>query len=167
MRGGRGLFIGISNQSGTSRVAARVFVLMAMDACAATPRAPHGWLHVSVSCRMTPCHITVWMHGLAPCKETPCPPHVWPHGPVACIATPRAWPIHLVLHMSTCMYRLHVLQHLLLPLTHTFPVACHHVLNTLIKPARASRSIRPISVFPINFRPAINPKYFSTPVLMA
>ena len=130
MRGGRGLFIGISNQSGTSRVAARVSLRMAPDACAATPRAPHGWLHVLFSCRMTPRPPPVWMHGLAPCNETSRPPHVWPHDPVACIATPRAWPIHFVLHMSTCMYRLHVLQHLLLPLTHTLPGDCHHVLNT-------------------------------------
>ena len=36
-----------------------------------------------------------------------------------------------------------------------------------IKPPRASWSIRPNSAFPVNFRPAINPKYISTPVLMA
>ncbi|KAF2585302.1 hypothetical protein F2Q70_00035618 [Brassica cretica] len=102
-RGGRGLFIGISNQSGTSRVAARVSLRMAPDACAATPCAPHGWLHDLLTCKVTPHPLPVWMHGLAPCKETPRPPHVWPHGLVACIAIPRAWPIHLVLHMSTCM----------------------------------------------------------------
>ncbi|KAF3581031.1 hypothetical protein DY000_02031507 [Brassica cretica] len=130
LSGGRGLFIGNINQSGTSRVAARVYVRIAPDACAATPRAPHGWLHVSVSCRMTPHPLPVWMHGLAPCKETPRPPHVWPHGSVAFIATPRAWPNHLVLHMSSCMYRLHVLQHLMLLLTHIPSRACHHVLNT-------------------------------------
>ncbi|KAF3511988.1 hypothetical protein F2Q69_00007286 [Brassica cretica] len=97
MRGGRGLFIDISSQSDSSRVSARVSLSMALDACAATPRAPHGRLRVSVSCRMTPRPLPAWMHGLAPCKETPHPPHVWPHGLVACIATPRAWPIHLVL----------------------------------------------------------------------
>ncbi|KAF3595933.1 hypothetical protein DY000_02022726 [Brassica cretica] len=97
MIGGRGLFIDISSQSDSSRVSARVSLRMAPDACAATPRAPHGRLHVSVSCRMTPCPLPSWIHGLAPCKETPRPPHVWPHGLVACIATPRAWPIHLVL----------------------------------------------------------------------
>ncbi|KAF3533716.1 hypothetical protein DY000_02039477 [Brassica cretica] len=103
MRGGRGLFIGISNQSETSRVAARVSLRMAPDACAATPRTPHGWLHDLLTCKVTPRPLPVWMHGLAPCKETPSPRHVWPHGLVACIAIPRAWPIHLVLHMSTCM----------------------------------------------------------------
>ncbi|KAF2579863.1 hypothetical protein F2Q68_00006789 [Brassica cretica] len=107
MRGGRGLFIGISNQSETSRVAARVSLRMAPDACAATPRAPHGWLHDLLTCKVTPCPLPVWMHGLDPCKETPHPPHFWPHGLVACIATPRAWPIHLVLHMSTCTVTTH------------------------------------------------------------
>ncbi|KAF3550941.1 hypothetical protein DY000_02006455 [Brassica cretica] len=130
MRGGRGLFIDMSSQSDSSHVAARVSLRMAPDACAATPRSPHGWLHVSVSCRMTPRPLPVWMHGLAPCKETARPAHLWPHGLVACIATPRDWLIHLVLHMSTCMYKFHVLQHLILPLTHTLPGACHHVLNT-------------------------------------
>ncbi|KAF3584336.1 hypothetical protein F2Q69_00026516 [Brassica cretica] len=90
MRGGRELFIVISNQSETSRVAARVSLCMALDACAATPRAPHGWLHDLVTCNVTPHRLPVWMHGLAPCKETPRPPHVWPHSLVACIATPRA-----------------------------------------------------------------------------
>ena len=94
MRGGRGLFIGNNNQSGTSRVAPRVSLRMAPYACTATPRAPHGWLHVSVSYSMTPRPLPVWIHGLAPCKETPRPPHVWPHGPVACIATPRASMCH-------------------------------------------------------------------------
>ncbi|KAF2582895.1 hypothetical protein F2Q68_00005295 [Brassica cretica] len=97
MRGGRGLFIGISNQSETSRVAARVSLRMALDACAAAPRAPLVFQHGLLTCKVTPRPLPVWIHGLAPCKETPRPPHVWPHGLVACIATPRAWPIHLVL----------------------------------------------------------------------
>ncbi|KAG5415091.1 hypothetical protein IGI04_002658 [Brassica rapa subsp. trilocularis] len=99
--GSRGKFIGNINQSGTSRVAVRVSVRMAPDACAATPRAPHGWLHVSVSCKVTPFPLPVYMHGLAACKETPRPPHVWPHGLVACVATlsclvdpPRAYVCH-------------------------------------------------------------------------
>ncbi|KAF3597861.1 hypothetical protein DY000_02020576 [Brassica cretica] len=167
MRGGRGLFIGISNQSGTSRVAARLSLRMAPDACAAAPRAPLVLQHGLLTCKVTPRPLPVLMHGLLTCKLTPRHPHVWPHGPVACIATPRAWPFDLVLHMSTCMYSLHLLQHLLIPLAHTLPGACHHVMNTHIKPPRASWSIRPISAFPVNFRPAINPKYFSTPVLMA
>ena len=94
------------------------------------PRAPLVFQHGLLTCRVTQCPLPVWMHGLASCKETPRPPHVWPHGPVACIVTPRAWPIHLVLHLSSCMYRLHVLQHLMLPLTHILPGSCHHVLNT-------------------------------------
>ncbi|KAF3539162.1 hypothetical protein F2Q69_00022287 [Brassica cretica] len=130
MRGIRVLFIEISSQSDSSRVAARVSVRMAPDTCAATPRAPHGWLHGLLTYKVTPRPLPVWMHGLAPCKETPRPPHVWPYGLVACITTPRAWPIHLVLHMSTCMYRFHVQQHLMLPLTHILPGACHHVLIT-------------------------------------
>ncbi|KAF2553305.1 hypothetical protein F2Q68_00034752 [Brassica cretica] len=97
MRGGRGIFIDISSQSDSSRVSARVSLRIAPDACAATPHAPLGRLHVSLSCRMTPRRLPAWMHGLAPCKETPRPPHGWPHGLVACIATPRTWPIHLVL----------------------------------------------------------------------
>ena len=35
-----------------------------------------------------------------------------------------------------------------------------------IKPPQASRSIRPILAFPVNFHPAVNPQYFSTPILM-
>ncbi|KAF2610957.1 hypothetical protein F2Q70_00011788 [Brassica cretica] len=104
MRGGRGLFIGISNQSETSRAEARVLLRMAPDACAAAPRAPLVFQYGLLTCKVTPRPLPVWMHGLAPCNETPRPPHVWPHGLVACIATPRAWPIHLVLHMSSCMY---------------------------------------------------------------
>ncbi|KAF2582897.1 hypothetical protein F2Q68_00005293 [Brassica cretica] len=95
--GDRGLFIDISSQSDSSLVSARVSLRMAPDACAATPRAPHGRLHVSVSCRMTPRPLPSWMHGLAPCKETPRPPHARPHDSVACITTSRAWPFHLVL----------------------------------------------------------------------
>ncbi|KAL0645886.1 hypothetical protein Bca4012_044177 [Brassica carinata] len=139
---------------------------MAPDACAATPRAPHGWLHDLLTCKVTPRPLPVWMHGLAPCKETPRLPHVQPHGLVACIATPRAWPIHLVLHMSTCMYRFHVLQHLMLSLTHILPGACHHVLNTHTSShLELLGQISNIDL-PVNFRPAINLKYFFTPVLM-
>ncbi|KAF3507311.1 hypothetical protein F2Q69_00007329 [Brassica cretica] len=97
MRGGRGIFIDIRSQSDSSRVSTRVPLRMAPDACATTPHAPLGRLHVSLSCRMTPRPLPTWMHGLAPCKETPRPPHGWPPGLVVCIATPRAWPIHLVL----------------------------------------------------------------------
>ena len=58
MRGARGLFIGISNQLGTGRVAARVSLRMAQDACAAAPRAPlvfqHGLLKLKVTPRPIP-----------------------------------------------------------------------------------------------------------------
>ncbi|KAF3539426.1 hypothetical protein F2Q69_00023559 [Brassica cretica] len=74
MRGGRGLFIRNINQSGTSRVAARVSLRMAPDACAATPRAPHGWLHVSVSCRMTPRPLPVSCASLATYHARQLPP---------------------------------------------------------------------------------------------
>ena len=107
MRGVRGLFIGIINQSGTSRVAARVSLRMAPDACVAAPRAPLVLQHGLLTCKVTPRPLPVWMHGLITCKLTPHPPHVWPHGPVACIATPRAWPFHLVLHMAGCMPQSH------------------------------------------------------------
>ncbi|KAF3534380.1 hypothetical protein DY000_02037878 [Brassica cretica] len=103
MRGGRGLFIGISNQSETSRVAARVSLRMAPDACAAAPRAPLVFQHDMLTCKVTHRPLPVWMHGLAPCKETPRPPHVRPHASVACIATSRAWPFHLVLLCVTPM----------------------------------------------------------------
>ncbi|KAF3607906.1 hypothetical protein DY000_02046395 [Brassica cretica] len=95
--GVRGLFIGISNQSETSRVAARVSLRMAPDACAAAPCAPLVFQHGLLTCKVAPCPLPVWMHGLAPCKETPRPPHIRPHASVACIATSRAWPFHLVL----------------------------------------------------------------------
>ena len=136
------------------------------EPCAATPRAPHGWLHVSVSCRMTPRPLPVWMHGLAPCKETPRPPHVWPHGLVACIATPRAWPIHLMLHMSTCMYRFHVLQHLMISLKHILPGACHHVLNTHTSSHLELLGQLSHIGLPVNFSSRDHSQYFSTPVLM-
>ncbi|KAF2566710.1 hypothetical protein F2Q70_00025617 [Brassica cretica] len=131
MRGGRGLFIGNSNQSGTSRVAARVSLRMAPDAYTAAPRAPFVLQHGLLTCKVTPRPLPVWMHGLAPCKETSRPPQVWPHGLVACIATPRAWLFHLVLLCVT----LHAViictatPYAYLP-THTLPGACHHVLNT-------------------------------------
>ncbi|KAL0758797.1 hypothetical protein Bca101_074947 [Brassica carinata] len=44
--------------------------------------------------------------------------------------------------------------------THTVRSLPPRPEHTHIKPPRASRSIRPISAFPVNFRPAINPKYF-------
>ena len=111
MRGGRGLFIGISNQSGTSRVAARVSLRMAPDACAAAPRAPHVRLHVQDTCRTPPLLPDVRLHDWISCKTPPQHTHVDQHASVACAETPRAWSIHLVL--------LHVRLHVLLPCTAT------------------------------------------------
>ncbi|KAF2548923.1 hypothetical protein F2Q70_00023605 [Brassica cretica] len=62
---------------------------MAPDACAATPRAPHGWLHVQDTCRTPPL--------LPDVRDTSCsvdPPraflHVRLHVQLPCTATPRA-----------------------------------------------------------------------------
>ena len=161
MREGRGLFIGNSNQSGTSRVAARVSLRMAPDACAATPRAPHGWLHVSVLCRMTPRPLPVCMHGLAPCKETPRPPHISPHASVACIATSRAWPFHLVL--------LCVTSHAVIIFTATphASLATYYARKLAPRPDLIDQATSSFSVHSSNFglsgeffRPAINPNIF-------
>ncbi|KAF3554606.1 hypothetical protein F2Q69_00012259 [Brassica cretica] len=128
MSGGRGIFIGISNQSGTSRVAARVSLRMAPDACAAAPRAPLVFQHGLLTCKVTPHPIPVWMHVLLTCKVTPRPPHVWLHGLVACIATPRAWPFHLVFLCVTphAVIIFTATPHASLP--HTMPGSFHHVL---------------------------------------
>ncbi|KAL0772140.1 hypothetical protein Bca101_037291 [Brassica carinata] len=85
------------------------------------------------------------MHRNTSCLAVPPhAPHVYLHVQVACTATPPA---------SLDTYTIKSL-----------PPRPEHIH---IKPPRASRSIRPISAFPVNFRPAINPKYFSTPILMA
>ena len=92
-------------------VAARVSFRMALDACAAAPRAPHGWLHVSATCRKTHPRPDGLMHYWSSCKETHHLTHVDQNASVACAATPRAWSIHLVL--------LHVRLHVLRPCTVT------------------------------------------------
>ncbi|KAF2561965.1 hypothetical protein F2Q70_00016951 [Brassica cretica] len=84
---------------------------MAPDACAAAPHAPHGWLHVSASCRMTHILPHVRMHAWSACKMPHQYTHVNQHASVACAETPRAWSIHLVL--------LHVKLHVQLPCTAT------------------------------------------------
>ncbi|KAG5378196.1 hypothetical protein IGI04_026038 [Brassica rapa subsp. trilocularis] len=78
-------------------VAARVSLRMAPDACTATPRAPHGWLHVQDTCRTPPLLPDVRMHDWSSCKATHIFTHVDQHASVACAETPRAWPFHLVL----------------------------------------------------------------------
>ncbi|KAF2560775.1 hypothetical protein F2Q70_00015771 [Brassica cretica] len=84
---------------------------MAPDACAATPCAPHVWLHVSASCRTTHLHPHVRMHVWSACKMPHQYTHVDQHASVTCAETPRAWSIHIVL--------LHVMLHVLLPSTET------------------------------------------------
>ncbi|KAF3559039.1 hypothetical protein F2Q69_00012649 [Brassica cretica] len=84
---------------------------MAPDACMAAPRDPHGWLHVSASCRMTHPLTDGLLHDLNSCKATHHLTHVDQRALVACAATRRAWSIHLVL--------LHVRLHVLLPCTAT------------------------------------------------
>jgi len=68
--------------------------------------------------------------------------------------------------VSSCIELLHARLHLLLMLTLSRLNGWHHVLIPYIKLPQASRSIYAISALLVNFRPAINPKYFSDPVLM-
>ncbi|WZZ15402.1 hypothetical protein YC2023_108491 [Brassica napus] len=84
---------------------------MAPDACTATPRAPHGWLHVQDTCRTPPLLPDVRLHDWSSCKAPQHHTHVDQHASVACVATSRAWLIHLVL--------LHVKLHVQLPCTAT------------------------------------------------
>ncbi|WZY72168.1 LOW QUALITY PROTEIN: hypothetical protein YC2023_004408 [Brassica napus] len=138
---------------------------MAPDACTAAPRAPHGWLHVQDTCRTPPLLPDVRLHDWNSCKAPQQHhTHGWPHASVACVATSRAWPLHLVL--------LCVRLHGLLPCTSTPPpcvdtqLLIQNVLAICIETPRASRSIRLISIIPVNFCPAINLKYYSTASLM-
>ncbi|KAF3538088.1 hypothetical protein F2Q69_00020639 [Brassica cretica] len=63
---------------------------MAPDACAAAPRAPHGWLHVQDTCRTPPLLPDVRMHAWSACKMPHQYTHVDQHASVACAKTPRA-----------------------------------------------------------------------------
>ncbi|KAF3503112.1 hypothetical protein F2Q69_00043149 [Brassica cretica] len=85
---------------------------MASGACAAVPRAPHGWLHVSASCRTTHLLPHVSMHAWSACKAPHQYTHVDQHASVTCAATPRAWSIDLVFHMSVRVLLLHARPHL-------------------------------------------------------
>ncbi|KAG5377619.1 hypothetical protein IGI04_025461 [Brassica rapa subsp. trilocularis] len=80
---------------------------MAPDACAAVPRAPHGWLNVSITFRTTHPRPDGIPQDWNSCKATQHFTHVDQQASVACAATPRAWSIHLVL--------LHVRLHVLFP----------------------------------------------------
>ncbi|WZY99388.1 LOW QUALITY PROTEIN: hypothetical protein YC2023_071717 [Brassica napus] len=128
------------------------------------PRAPHGLLHVQDTCRTPQLLPDVRLHDWNSCKAPQHHTHGWPHASVPCAETPRAWSIHLVL--------LHVKLHVQLPCTSTPPpcvdtqLLIQNVLVKCIETPRASWSNRLISTIPVNFHPAINPKYFSTPFLM-
>ncbi|KAL0716005.1 hypothetical protein Bca4012_065327 [Brassica carinata] len=69
--------------------------------------------------------------------------------------------------MSNSMGMVHPRLHLLLVLTINCLGDRYHVLTPQIKPPQASRSICAISALLVNFRPAINPEYFSAPVPMS
>ncbi|WZY94053.1 hypothetical protein YC2023_066382 [Brassica napus] len=60
-------------------VAARVSLRMALDACTAAPRAPHGWLHVQDTCRTPPLLPDVRLHDWNSCKAPQHHTHGWPH----------------------------------------------------------------------------------------
>ncbi|KAF3574709.1 hypothetical protein F2Q69_00059465 [Brassica cretica] len=88
----------------------------------------------------------------------------WPgrmHRNTSCLADPPRAPL-LYLHVQvSCTAAPHA------SLTkHTARSLPPRPEHTHIKTPRVSRSIRPISSFPVNFRSAINPKYFSMPVLV-
>ncbi|KAL0853984.1 hypothetical protein Bca101_059136 [Brassica carinata] len=90
MSWGRGVFIGSSNQSETSRVATRVSLRMAPDACVVAPRAPHVWLHDQDVMPDDTTPSTCLIHSLVACKSTPQLTHVAQHASIADSATPRA-----------------------------------------------------------------------------
>ncbi|KAG5381151.1 hypothetical protein IGI04_028993, partial [Brassica rapa subsp. trilocularis] len=120
-------------------VAARVSLRMAPDACTATPRAPHGWLHVQDTCRTPPFLPDVRLHDWSSCKAPQHHTHVDQHASVACVATSRAWLIHLVL--------LHVKLNVQLPCTAT-PRAS---LDTQLPPASSKNFVIPKLGFSPNF----------------
>ncbi|KAF2558878.1 hypothetical protein F2Q68_00017513 [Brassica cretica] len=82
---------------------------MAPDACAAAPRAPHGYQHGHDTCRTPPLLPYVRLHDCNSCKVPQQLTHGWPHASITCAATLRSWSIHLVL--------LHVRLRVLLPCT--------------------------------------------------
>ena len=68
--------------------------------------------------------------------------------------------------VSVRMFCFHACRHLVLVQTDNLSDGWHYVLMTCIETPWASRSIYAILTLPTYFRPAINPKYFSAPVLM-
>ena len=139
---------------------------------------PLKWCHsiACVSSRMLPvaCAAThgrpnVTMHDSSACQKPAPRPDVIQHGWSSCIAT------HGPLGVKTMPCRalgvmLHVRLHPAETCRATETLRCldegQHVLISQIGPPRASRLICAISVFLVNFRPAINPEYFSAPVLI-
>ncbi|KAF3494319.1 hypothetical protein DY000_02052249 [Brassica cretica] len=90
---------------------------MAPDACAAAPRAPHGWLHVQDTCRMPP---LLQMSGCM--TGTHARRHSITHMAISMLRLDARR--HLVLgrstscfYMSGCMYCFHARRHLELPET--------------------------------------------------
>lgn len=112
MNWGRGVFIGNNNQSERSCVAARVAAHLALDACAAAPRAPHVWLHDQDFSKFTPrIHMSDARPGcmqidtiISTCQS-------------ACFS--RRWNDTLCFCVSLGMLWSFVLQHLMLPFPHT------------------------------------------------
>ncbi|KAF2615256.1 hypothetical protein F2Q70_00011790 [Brassica cretica] len=165
--GGRGLFIGIRNQSGTSRVA---------PPCVASHGS--GRIHGDTSC-------SIWLAACLSLMQDDTTPYTclnaWAgsmQGDTTSSTCLAAWPGRM--HRNTsCLADPPRALHVFLQVQVACTAAPHASLDTHtprsltprpehihIKPPRASQSIRPISAFSVNFRPAINLKYFSTPILM-
>ncbi|KAF3532051.1 hypothetical protein DY000_02041980 [Brassica cretica] len=123
---------------------------MAPGACAAAPRAPHGWLHVQDTCRTPPLLPDVRLHDWNLCKAPQHHTHGWPHASVACAETPRAWLIHLVL--------LHVRLHVQLPCTATPRASGDNQLVRWLTPRSEpmQRATSSFSVHSLDFGPSGN-----------
>ncbi|KAF2616391.1 hypothetical protein F2Q68_00038968 [Brassica cretica] len=121
---------------------------MAPDACAAAPRAPHGWLHVQDTCRTPPLLPDFRLHDWNSCKSPHHHTHGWPHASVACAETPRAWSIHLVL--------LHVRLHVQLPCTATYHASGDTQLVRWLTPRSEpmQRATSSFSVHSLDFGPS-------------
>ncbi|KAF3530568.1 hypothetical protein DY000_02041988 [Brassica cretica] len=123
---------------------------MAPDACAAAPRAPHGWLHVQDTCMTPPLLQYVRVHDCNSCKVPQHHTHGWPHASVACAETPRAWSIHLVL--------LHVRLHVQISCTATSRASGDTQLVRWLTPRSEpmQRATSSFSVHSLDFGPSDN-----------
>lgn len=139
---------------------------------------PLKWCHsiACVSSRMLPvaCAAThgrpnVTMHDSSACQKPAPRPDVIQHGWSSCIATQGPLGVK-TMPCRALGVMLHVRLHPAETYRATETLRCldegQHVLISQIGPPRASRLICAISVFLMNFRPAINPEYFSAPVLI-